>query len=420
MIEKPNATYSEDFYRFHWPDMGIEAIVERLKEETTDIRCELTVNSAHSIYGGRLYTGKLLLMGPNSRRDVGRLLAERQDEIDWPGLLDHICMLARDRFRAGEPVLDLLAVPSAGVAKWVIEPFVVANGLSILYGDGATAKSCIALWLGLRISLNLGPVLVLDWEDGPATHAERLRAEMAGMDIEDVGAGIFYQRRAARLADSVRDIRRIIAEKGIVFVVVDSMGMAAGDPNNHDLMIECVRACRQLGIAVLGIHHLPKNALDKTKPFGSVYASNEARLTWLVEKAQEDEANEFTVLLTHTKSNGSKYYGKRALRLAFENEGDELVELSIAPVEVAEVPAFLPKLALWQHLRHVLNGQKLGVPEIKAVMEADGRTVSEGSIRRAISEHRLMFVNVGGSKPAVWGLRNETGASHEGIGANAR
>lgn len=419
-LTAPNVTYSEDFYVFHWPDMGLEAIVERLVEEKSDIRVELTVRSDHPTHGGRLYSGRLLLFGPNSRRDVRKELEERGLDIDWSGILEQVCLLSRERFRSGEPVVDLYNVPKGERAKFLREPFIIERGITILYGDGATAKSNLALRWALETSLNSGCVLYLDWEDDATTHAERLRALSSGMNVEDVGHGVFYQRRAARLSESVRDVRRIIAEKAIVLVIVDSLGMAAGDPNNHDLMIEAVRACRQLGVAVLAIHHLPKNTVDKSKPFGSVYASNEARLTWLIEKAQEEDTLEFTVLLSNQKSNRSKLFGKRAFKLCFESEGDELVKLSITDADATEVEAFRSKLPLWKHVAFVLERHKLTVVEINKALAADGRDkVKEDNIRRAINEHKDTFINVGSSGQAVWALRTERTSPYEGVNADA-
>lgn len=400
-LSAPNATYSDDLYRFHWPDYGIEALVERLVGERTDIRCEITIRSEHE---GRLYSGHLLLMGPNSRRDVARSLSERIKDFDWGGFLEQICLLSRDRFRQGEPVVELWSVPPNTTARFLVEPYVLEQAITILYGDGAAAKSSVALKWGVDVSLNYGPVLYLDWEDDATTHAERLRAICKGINLDPAGAQVYYQRRASKIADSVRELRRLVVEKGIVLVVVDSLGMAAGDPNNSDFLIEAVRACRALSVAVLAIHHLPKNALDKSKPFGSVYASNEARLTWLVEKAQEEDADEFTILLTNNKSNRSRQFGKRAMRVAFENSTSGALEvLRVTNADAAQVEAFRVKLPLWRHIAALL-GRPMTIQEINKALEADGRKVSDSNIRRAISENKNKFYDAGTAQAPVWAL----------------
>lgn len=352
-------------------------------------------------FKGRLYSGYLLLMGPNSRRDIVRHLGERWDEPDWGGILEQICNLSRERYRHGEPILNLFQVERQERGRFMVEPFVLENGITIIYGDGATAKSNVALRWGLEVSLTRGSVLYLDWEDDAATHAERLRAICASVGVADVGAGILYQRRSSRLAESVRDIRRACVEHDVKMVIVDSLGMAAGDPNDSNLVLEAMRACRSLNVAVLVIHHLPKNAIDKSKPFGTVYASNEARLTWLFEKEQEEDADEFTILLTNHKTNRTKLFAKRAMRLRFENVGEELRSLSIRDIDAVNVEAFRPKLALWKHIHAVLNLPK-NVPDLVKALALDGRTVSDASVRRALNENRARFENVGSAQAAIW------------------
>ncbi len=419
-LSAPNATYSDDLYRFHWPDYGIEALVERLIAEKTDIRCEVTIRSEHE---GRLYSGHLLLMGPNSRRDVANQLRDRIKDFDWGGFLEQICLLSRDRFRQGEPVVELWSVPSSENARWLVEPFVLDRAITILYGDGAAAKSSLALNWGIATCLEFGPVLYLDWEDDAATHAERLRALCAGRRMDPAGAEIYYQRRATKLAESVRELRRIVVEKGIVLVIVDSLGMAAGDPNNSDFLIEAVRACRALNVAVLAIHHLPKTALDKSKPFGSVYASNEARLTWLVEKAQEEDSDEFTILLTNNKSNRSRLFGKRAMKVAFANsDAGELESIRFASADAAEVEAFRLKLPWWRHIAHILR-KPMTYDEIAKALEADNRKTTVANVRARMGEHPKVFINVGSARAAVWALAEQDDeanaryrtVSHEGV-----
>jgi hypothetical protein len=404
-IPAPVAVYSDDLYHFSWPDFGLECILERFNERRDDIQVELTVTMTHPALGGRLFSGRLLLIGPNSRRDVKNVLAERVDDVDWAGVLEQMCQMARERYRKGEPVVDLYTVEAETRARYLVEPFVLDRAITIIYGDGATAKSSISLSWGVHVSLHTGPVLYLDWEDDAASHAERLRAICSGLGIEDVGHGIYYQRRSSRLAESVREVKRIVAEHGVSLVIIDSLGMAAGDPNDSNLVIEAMRAARSLGVAVLCIHHLPKNSLDKSKPFGTVYASNEARLTWLVEKAQEEDTEEFSVLLTNHKSNRSKQHAKRSMKVVFENSADdELVCLTVKEQRIEQVEAFRSKLPLWRHIAAVLRSPLSTSAIVKALNEDNRGGVSEAGIRRAINDHKREFVNVGSHSAAVWAL----------------
>ncbi len=419
MLTVPNATYSEDLYRFHWPDLGVECIVEGLVAEKTDIRVEITLTLSHAVYGGRLYTGHLLLLGNNSRRDVRRTLEERVPDsaYDWGGMLEQVCLLSRERYRRGEPVVDLAGVEWRDKARFLLRPFVPDNAISILYGDGGTAKSLFALAMGVCIGTlselvgmlpeKSGRVLYLDWEDDAATHAERLNAVCKGLDIDVPADMILYQRRAERLQDSTRELRRTIVEKDIVLVVVDSLGMAAGNPMDEELMLGALKAARSFNCAVLMIHHLPKDPKDKSKPFGTVYASNEARMTWLVESSDDELGSSLSTLYTNYKWNRGRRLGRRAMTMRFEmTADDELTRVTFEDADISLI-GFRNRLPLPDLMRKILEDYlavrdseqppTLTVNEMHQRLTAEGRAHSEQVIRNSFvsKKGREIFVRLG-------------------------
>ena len=404
----PNTTFNEDLYRFHWPTVGVECVLERFSETIDDIRVEIVINLDHALYGGRLYSGRLLLSGPNSRRDVQRALEERvpRDVIDWGAVLEQVCLLSRERYRQGEPTVDLALIDFLERPRFLLPPFIVHNGISIPYGDGGTAKSLFALRWCVELAVLGFPSLYLDWEDDAQTHAERLQAIANGMGVDICEGLIYYQRRSAPLAASVREIRRFIAEHSIQHAVVDSVGMAAGDPNDHGLMIEAVRAARSLQIASTLVHHLPKDAKDKTKPFGSVYASNEARLTWLFEKAQEEGADDLAVVLTNHKHNRGKLQPKQAYRVRFTNDGDTLISVEFEATALGQIDAFRHKLKQHELIAQALKANgALRPADIASILEVDGVNLSGGAISSLLKRHEgKLFVRREGG---LWGALYE-------------
>jgi hypothetical protein len=396
----PSATYSQDFYRFHWHELGIEAIAERFNDRRDDIACELTVNLDHPLYGGRLYSGRLLLIGPNSRRDVRRELEDRtgghngDQPFDWGGILEQLCLLARERFRQGEPVVDLALVDVGERPRFLLEPFVLSSGIAIPYGDGKTVKSIFALRWCVELALQGVKSLYLDWEDDKETHGERLTAICVGMDVGEPPPGwIFYQRRSSKLAESVNEVRQFIAKNEIGHVVIDSCGMAAGDPMDPGLVIECARAARTLGPPVSLIHHLPKDQKDKTKPFGSVYASNEARLTWLFEKAQEEGKDQLDLLLTNHAFNRGQKMPKRGYRVRFTNDGDTLVSIEFEDLSVEQMPAFKSPAGKQKDniMAALLANGALSPADISDVLAADGVEIAPKTISAVLKRYENKF-----------------------------
>lgn len=407
-LPAPVATYSDDLYHFGWPETGLECILERFNENKDDIRAEFTVNLDDPLMGGCLYSGKLLLMGPNSRRDVKNILNERVDTIDWGGVLEKVCQMARERFRKGEPTVDLMGVDFSARPRFLLEPVIVPAGIVLRYGDGKTAKSLHTLYDCVRLAQNGVRTLYLDWEDDAETHAERLHALCCGMGVDVNADMIFYQRRSAKLADAARDIRSQIASKGIGHVVVDSLGMAAGGTNSEETIMPAMTAMRSLGVAVTAIHHLPKDSKDKTKPLGSVYSSNEARLTWLYE-AETDAEEKLTLLMTNHAFNRGGKRPKMAYRLTFVNDGDALLSVEVEDLRLADVFAaglfgsdMTPRNQVWT----ALDGSEKNLRELVQITGLTERQV-EFALKKGPFESRVPFHEGPGRPALVWRRRED-------------
>lgn len=351
MLGKPDETYADDLYRFAWPD-GIEMVVERLHEVRDDIACELTVRSSHPTKGGTLMEGKrLLLIGPNSSRDIARSLAERDEESDWRGMLEQATTLSRRRYRKGEPPTDLRE-PLTIESRYLLRPLLIDGGTTVWFGSEESAKSMLAMSMAVAVASGFevaglvaettGPVLYLDWEDEANTHKERLRAICAGVGVYIDEVPIWHQRMTASLSESARDMRRLVAELGAVFVIVDSIGMASGgDPADAAGIIKAMIGARSLGVPVLGIHHLPKDAKDKSRPYGSVYAAAEARMTWLVERDDDAPAGMTRIALTNKKSNRSSRHDRQSFEFQFVSSADRetLEQVIVSPIAFIEAAA---------------------------------------------------------------------------------
>lgn len=412
-LERPDDTYAEDLHRFVWAD-GVEMVLERFIERKEDVSCELAVSSSHPTKGGTLYRGRLLLMGPSSRRDVRTALERRDEEPDWGGMLEQACALSLKRYRAGEPVVDLFTIDTSQPSRYLIRPFVFDRALNVIYGDGASAKSVLALAMGLAVASgeaigsieaeDTGRALYLDWEDDPETHAERLQALCKGAGVVLEADQVLYQRMTASLAEASRDIRKLIVERGVRLVIVDSVGMACGgDPNDAATLMRCMVAARSLAVPVVAIHHIGKDAKDKSKPYGSVYASNETRSSWLVEKQQDEGSDELRVALTNQKTNRSRVAPRQAFVVRFHNAGDRLEQIDLRSLsfgQSSDVGTVSQKWTLATVLR------EYGSTTVKALAETTG--ISPSRVRTVLTKHPDFFTEVGEAGRGVegrWALK---------------
>lgn len=161
---------------------------------------------------------------------------------------------------------------------------------TIIFGTGGIGKGTFAVdkIIGLRrIGMR---VLIIDFESHETEWAGRIRT-LAGLDFESIEAGIRYVAPLApewtgkkgALWDIADDLLAIIGAWKPNYIVIDSIVMACagkdvsgGDteaPTSYDATIQ------GFGVPVLSLAHTNR-AQDLNLPFGSIFWSNTARLTW--------------------------------------------------------------------------------------------------------------------------------------------
>jgi predicted ATP-dependent serine protease len=97
---------------------------------------------------------------------------------------------------------------------------------NLVFSPGGGAKSYLALYLASRLAQAGEQILYLDTEADIATHRLRLRRLFGEKRIY----GLLYHRAYQPLAEAVDGLRRLIADRRITFVVVDSVSCAADGP----------------------------------------------------------------------------------------------------------------------------------------------------------------------------------------------
>lgn len=413
-LTAPVTTFSDDIHVYTWEEEGLQATVERFIEDKTDVRVELLIESSKPPAEGQLYYGQLLLMGPNSRRTVRQALENRDNAIDWGGVLEQICTMSMRRFREGAPTLDLLTAELGPRRRWLVKPFVLADGISMVYGAGGDGKSLLSLVTALCVATGqeiagleaeqVGSVLLLDWEDGAEGHQERLRAICREHGLELPAGRFHYQRMSASLRESVRDIRKIVAKTQAKFVIVDSIGMACGgDPSDANLIIQTLISARQLGVPVLGVHHIAKNAKDKSNPYGSVYATNEVRLSWHIESTRQ--GNQLASALRSYKGNRTGDLGRLGYRWTFREEEEEITGIRMLNLDLRESRKIGDTGQKWRIADALKTGGALTVDEIAELTE-----IRPASVRTNLNRESTMFVKVDDKR---WGLADGIHASIE-------
>lgn len=185
---------------------------------------------------------------------------EGADWCDWTGDRDEFVCLARDalcnalhnpthRFYTPEELLDFPA------ADWLVEPFLIHNGFSVLYGPSGTFKSFCALDWAARAP---GTAVMLAAESSPKNLGQRIQAweEAAGQK-----SGIVSIPYAVDLAAEAKSLIEDMLPLNPSVVIVDTLSRNSGgmDENSTQDMARLVGAMDEIrarvGCALLGLHH---------------------------------------------------------------------------------------------------------------------------------------------------------------------
>lgn len=394
-MSKPTLKEMGDAHRFTWSEYPGTAIeLERFRESRGDLTAEITITHPDGKGNpGLLHFGKLNLLA-NTRSQLARKVAEREPNVDWAGLLEQVCLMAVDRYRNGEPVVDLRKVEPDLKPRWLLYPYIERGGPTILAAPGGVGKSMLALAMAYSIAsgyallgrLDNGPtpVLYLDYETTADVHAERLRALASGLGGEI--PEIYYRRMAAGLLESINFVRKEVARLDIGCIIIDSLGYAGGgDPKDAATAIELFRAVRQIDTPCLAIHHQRKTppGVKASKGvdaiYGSVYFINSARRVWQISATEPDEFEDTKYLsMTNTKANNGRLERTHALRMDIENDNnDRLTSIRLTPHRISDIPELAEDLSLKQRILIELNGGAQNRNDLADVLDTTPGTISK-------------------------------------------
>jgi len=240
---------------------------------------------------------------------------------------------------------------------------------SILFGDGGSAKSLLALYVAGRMAEHGYRVLLADWE----LEAQDHRIRFGRLFGDKLPADVYYVRCARPLIREIDRLRRIIRRHAINYAICDSIGFATHEaPETAASALAYFQAVRQMGIGTLSVAHVNRSETGDQKPYGSAFFHNSARATWFV-KATDSTAS-LTLGIFNRKNNLAERQVPFALNVTF---GDHV---TIQPAEITTVEDLRQHVPLRQRLHVLLKGGARNRTEIAK----EFNDVKADSVRRTL------------------------------------
>ncbi len=303
-------TSFDDGFQVRWPDVGYEADFGRIVDKDDALVAEVSIRDRERV----IHRGRLNLLASRSVASLANQMTERAPDVEWRELINEAIIKVTDRYREGDPLLYLPEFQDDGAPRWLLEPYLETEGVTVLYAAGGTGKGWLALAIALCIAsgepllghspLQRGPVVYLDWEASERDTARRVAMLARGVGLEP--PPLYYRKEYASLPSTADALSRHLERVGAVAAVVDSKGMASGGaPESAEDTLRLFAAIRKLRVPILVVDHTSKAAQQgqaKDLAFGSVYTTNAARLTWSA-TARPANVGELRLALTNRKAN---------------------------------------------------------------------------------------------------------------------
>ena len=379
-----------DNYRVEWPighkyqDVVLEFSFVRPGPDTAAVRAEIKVTVL-----GRpepLYDGDIILTTPTAVDRAAKLIDSKwgDDNLSWGSIMTQACSKIRDRYREGEPIVNLKNVRRSENSKFLVEPLLYHNQANLFFGDGGLGKSFLALWISALVATGLsreglkvepGNVLYLDYETPEFDMKDRFYAICNGLEVPE--PDLHYRFSYHPLTNDVHALKKKIFDERISLVVVDSAGAASGaKPEEAQAALAYHNALRSLEVTSLTIAHVSKDGGGDRGPFGSIFWKNNARVMWEIIAGEATSKTQKEIGLYQRKINTGAPEPPLAFRMQFDDPRRP-DKIWIKRIAVKENPTLHEKARNKLTLKERIE-EKLLEEYTKAFEEEGDRALFEG------------------------------------------
>ena len=403
-------------------DRKIAAEFTNVQQNSRGMKAELTLSCPYDETEST-YFEKLIVFPQDlkSTIDITRKLKRKNELIDWDAEIAKIYARLLSEYRDYELSIDDLTLPPNSLTvESVIQGLCLPTGLpSCIFSPGGKGKSIIADFLAVIIShgvaaLNLIPykqrILILDWESDPEVHQRYVQAIKSGLEIENQDdVTLLYVRCDRPIFEIENDIRELIKERNVEFIILDSqMAATAGsDKRFSEAQIASLyyNTLNSFGCTTLTVDHVTKESMktdDAATPYGSVVKYNRARSHYELKSTQEADSNHLELAFIHQKYNLGRKQKPFGISIDFitkdTENGEELRRLVFKNCDIADNPDLERALLDKDRIKNLLLSEgKLSCNEISERIGKD-----TGKTRAILNKYKDdLFVKIGD----LWGVK---------------
>ena len=369
----------------------------RTRSPSAEVIVQVSKKHYPNIRNETIYRTRLNLISIQSKTKFVNEMKRKIPPIEWADVVENITEQTLARYREGNEVMKIGSIQDEGMPSYQAFPIIRSDGVNILFGQGAQGKSYISTFICMLVQSGMdhagivteqGNVLYLDWEDSWQSVNRRVMALKKGNNdtLHDID---HVDMSGTTIDTEMSSIIRMVEDRDISLVVIDSFGMAVGgNQNEGDYVKGVMSSLNELKASVLVIDHVSKENGDT--PIGSNYKQTSARNVWKIDKSQNLGANIVEVGLYHTKANNSKLFAPVGLRLEFINDMyDQTDRVLISPIDVENSDALADQLPVAKKIEKALTEAPMTVEQL---ITYTGSSIN--TVRTTLSRNNYKFERI--------------------------
>lgn len=369
----------------------------RTRSPSAEVIVQVSKKHYPNIRNETIYRTRLNLISIQSKTKFVNEMKRLIPPIEWKDVVENITEETLFRYREGNEVMKIGSIQDEGMPSYQAFPIIRSDGVNILFGQGAQGKSYISTFICMLVQSGMdhagivteqGNVLYLDWEDSWQSVNRRVMALKKGNNdtLHDID---HVDMSGTTIDTEMSSIIRMVEDRDISLVVIDSFGMAVGgNQNEGDYVKGVMSSLNELKASVLVIDHVSKENGDT--PIGSNYKQTSARNVWKIDKSQNLGANIVEVGLYHTKANNSKLFAPVGIRMEFINDMyDQTDRVLISTIDVGDSDALADQLPVAKKIEKALTEAPMTVEQL---ITYTGSSIN--TVRTTLSRNNYKFERI--------------------------